>query len=1007
MAENHDQEHEEQPMMEELFRDRQREALRELIELTAYRGRMEISVQEQYEHDRDENQGEYDTKKTGYEQQREAELSGAKEIHDTSVQQARSQIEAKLKGADLEYHGECERLTDKAAGNLQEAEKLRQEAIWATETVYEAKKDLPHKEYKRNCHHVQFNVKELTGAMETSRSFLKAIFIRTPGIAAAESDAASESAETESFDQAEIDQLLFQLDRHMEDGKDIATAIAKQRLARLLGGFMPWLLILIFAAIGGGVGLAMSSGEFNKQLGIIAGLSGGFAVVLLVIVWIMTRNRSLSMLSAMHERLLEVRLLQRKIERLSEIKRDLDAAELLETRDNEVRKADESYQPIHDEVTKRRDVRLKDLADAFVKRKDILEKRLKTQLDDLERQYASKAERVCTYLDANVVEITTNYEQRKKDVEEHYQTAWSDLETRWFSGMKQVLTTVEDLRRENDHLFMPWTDPKWTDWKPPLVKAPAIRFGNIAIDRNELEGGMPRDERLKIESPALIDLPAALVFPRDCSLLLQYGDEGREQAVKTLQQIMLRLLTGLPPGKTRFTIIDPVGLGESFAGFMHLADFDEQLVTSRIWTEQRHIEQRLADLTEHIENVIQKYLRNEFETIAEYNEKAGEIAEPYRFLVVCDLPSNFTEIAARRLASIINSGPRCGLYTLIGMDTRQKLPEGLELSDLKQHCLELSYEDGRYVWKDEDYGPFPLTLDQPPEEGFLTEILKRVGQASKDTSRVEVPFHVIAPKEDEIWSRNTASEISVPLGRAGATKLQSLELGHGTSQHVLIAGKTGSGKSTLLHALITNLALWCSPDEVEFYLVDFKKGVEFKSYARYGLPHARVIAIESDREFGLSVLQRVDAELRQRGKLYRDLQVQGLEGFRRLKPDTPMPRIMLIIDEFQEFFIEDDKVAQDASLLMDRLVRQGRAFGIHVLLGSQTLGGAYSLARSTMGQMAVRIALQCSEADSYLILSDDNAAARLLARPGEAIYNDSNGAVEGNNPFQAAWVSDE
>jgi hypothetical protein len=116
---------------------------------------------------------------------------------------------------------------------------------------------------------------------------------------------------------------------------------------------------------------------------------------------------------------------------------------------------------------------------------------------------------------------------------------------------------------------------------------------------------------------------------------------------------------------------------------------------------------------------------------------------------------------------------------------------------------------------------------------------------------------------------------------------------------------------------------------------------------------------------------------------------------------------MLIVDEFQEFFIEDDKISQEAAQLLDRLVRQGRAFGLHVLLGSQTLGGAYTLARSTIDQMAVRIALQCSEADGHIILSDDNSAARLLSRPGEAIYNDANGLVEGNNPFQVVWLSDD
>jgi S-DNA-T family DNA segregation ATPase FtsK/SpoIIIE len=220
-------------------------------------------------------------------------------------------------------------------------------------------------------------------------------------------------------------------------------------------------------------------------------------------------------------------------------------------------------------------------------------------------------------------------------------------------------------------------------------------------------------------------------------------------------------------------------------------------------------------------------------------------------------------------------------------------------------------------------------------------------------------------------------------------------------------GKTGSGKSTLLHIIITNLALTCSPDEVEFYLIDFKKGVEFKCYADAKLPHAKVVAIESDREFALSVLQRIDEELKRRGEMYRKIGAQDLAGYKRAGGTEPMPRAMLIIDEFQEFFVEDDSVAQGAALLLDRIVRQGRAFGIHVFLGSQTLGGAYTLARTTLGQMVIRIALQCNEADAALIMDDTNTAPRLLSRPGEGIYNDAAGAVEGNSPFQVVWLTDE
>src|SRR5262249_11018037 len=257
------------------------------------------------------------------------------------------------------------------------------------------------------------------------------------------------------------------------------------------------------------------------------------------------------------------------------------------------------------------------------------------------------------------------------------------------------------------------------------------------------------------------------------------------------------------------------------------------------------------------------------------------------------------------------------------------------------------------------------------------------GAASRGSNRVEVPFSQIAPAPNEGWTLDTTEELRVPIGRSGATKLQYLALGRGTRQHALIAGKTGSGKSTLFHVIITNLALWASPEQVEFYLVDFKKGVEFKGYATRRLAHARVVAIESDREFGLSVLQRVDEELKRRGDLFRALGVQDLAGYKKAAGAgaVPLPRCLLLIDEFQEFFVEDDRISQAANLLLDRIVRQGRAFGIHVLLGSQTLGGAYTLARTTIGQMVIRIALQCNEADAYLIMDENNAAPPLLTRP--------------------------
>ena len=575
----------------------------------------------------------------------------------------------------------------------------------------------------------------------------------------------------------------------------------------------------------------------------------------------------------------------------------------------------------------------------------------------------------------------------------------------WKEGLGNFEKTTEAMNQAQHDAFPNWRDDDWKRWKTPTRIPPAVCFGRYRVDLAQVEYGIPKDDRL-MPSQTQLALPAALPFPERSTLLLKSDDAGRPAAIEVIQAAMLRLLTSLPPGKVRYTIIDPVGLGENFSAFMHLADYDEQLVASRIWTEAAHIERRLTDLTEHMETVIQVYLRNEFQTIQEYNDFAGEMAEPYRVLVIANFPSGFSEAAAKRLTSIVTAGARCGIYTILNVDPKQRMPRDFHLSDLEAHAFQLVREEGSFVWDHSEFGHLPLEVDQPPESERFTELVRTVGGQVKDADRVEVPFSNVVPDKDAWWTEDSRRGVDIPLGRAGATKLQHLRLGQGTSQHVLTAGKTGSGKSTMLHALITSSALRYSPDELEYYLIDFKKGVEFKAYAAFNLPHAKVIAIESEREFGLSVLERLDQELKRRGDMFRRIGVQDVRGYRAAEPEARMPRILLIIDEFQELFVEEDNIAQSASLLLDRLVRQGRAFGIHVLLGSQTLAGAYSLARSTLGQMAVRIALQCSEADAHLILSEENTAARLLTRPGEAIYNDANGLFEGNHPFQVVWLPD-
>jgi len=965
----------------------------ELQELVAQRASRETEIATQYAEQKKQTEDGYQSARKKAAQDHDAQRAQLERRYAESRQSILDRCQSNHAALERQYKAtRSEARTQFKKTRAEETQRLK-EARWEANTIFEATKDGPALRLKQFEDQLAAHRAALASLAAQAEQLLARRWQRAPAGQLEPSAWPSGAESVERFRAlgAEArslwDELLGQrVPRLFEGGQLYWIAILLCALTVVPSGFLAgWERWPLWAPVGLAIGLALSAGLMFWLHGIArrqtSAVYGGLLQTLI------------DADQAAEHALAEAReTCKREQEAIAErLRTDLEKADnrfnttvdqSRQARDTALERADAHFPP-----------RMTELVVARERDLEQLEAEYKRQTEEFERRYAQATRQ----RDENYALAMRQLEQRRED-------DWNEMADRWHSGMSRLAEEVDLLNRATEELFFDWHARDVAEWSPKTEVPQAVPFGRVTAELGRLDGGLPADERLRTERTEFV-LPALLPFP-DRSLLLTCCDEGRSRAVEAIQAVMLRMLTGIRPGKVRFTVIDPVGLGESFSAFMHLADFDEQAITSRIWTESSHIEQQLVKLTEHMETVIQVYLRNEFQTIQEYNDFAGEMAEPYRVLVVANFPANFSEAAARRLLSIIASGARCGVYVLLSLDTRMKLPHGFNMSDLEAEMVELAWRDGAFVWKKSPLGALPLALDAPPEPKPFTDLVRAAGKQIQEIDRVEVPFEFVVPPQDAWWSGNTARELDVPLGRAGAMKLQHLNMGRGTAQHVLIAGKTGSGKSNLLHAIITNVALWYGPDQVELYLVDFKKGVEFKAYAEMRLPHARVVAIESEREFGLSVLERLDAELKHRGDRFRQAGVQDMAGWRRTRPDETMPRVLLVIDEFQELFVEDDRIGQNAALLLDRLVRQGRAFGMHVLLGSQTLAGAYSLPRATIGQMAVRIALQCSESDAHLILSEENTAARLLTRPGEAIYNDANGLFEGNHPFQIVWLPD-
>jgi len=570
--------------------------------------------------------------------------------------------------------------------------------------------------------------------------------------------------------------------------------------------------------------------------------------------------------------------------------------------------------------------------------------------------------------------------------------------------LNEVNSAIKALERETQFASASWDYPSWNSWMPATETAEAIKIGSFQCSSDALAKRWP-------DLPLPIQVPAFISLQNEKGILLEVSAATKSQAIGSVQSLCFRLLANVPPGRVKFTFIDPVGLGNNVASLMSLKEHDDTLVTSRAWSESRQIADRLTGLTEQMEEIIQHKLQDKYPNIYEYNKKAPVI-EPYRFLVVFDFPTNFTDDTIRRLVSIAQNGPRCGVHVMVVYDVSKPMPYGADIADLERCALVIrSDTQGQsglgFRFQDEAYEKWTVGLDSPPQKELGDCIKEGVGKLAKSGSKVEIPYPSLLEmaKISHIWAENTLDGIEVPLGPRTTTQPQTLVFGKGTAHHGLIAGRTGSGKSNLMHVIITTLALKYSPDELQLYLIDFKQGVEFKCYATEKLPQAYTIAIETEREFALSVMERLERELGDRGTKFRSEGATNLGEYRR-KTGLVVPRILLLVDEFQEFFREDDELSRRVSAILNQLVLQGRSYGIHLLMGTQSLANARGLTRGTSDQIGVRIALQCSEADSRLILADDNPAARLLARPGEAIYNDKSGLFEGNALFQVASMTE-
>ena len=525
----------------------------------------------------------------------------------------------------------------------------------------------------------------------------------------------------------------------------------------------------------------------------------------------------------------------------------------------------------------------------------------------------------------------------------------------------------------------------------------AVVIGKVGLDigrfaSHDRISSIIRDRYAPFVTGDMLLAPALSLLSSGLRLLV-FSDEHTDARLvqQTMHSVMYRLLSSIPPSRQHFLLFDPEYRGRGFEPFLGLLNTEPELMSDQVWTTQEQMRDRLSSLSQYIDTTTQTKLSH-CDSVADHNATSPDTAAAMVCLCILDFPKHFDEAMLDTLRNIIRSGGICGVSVIVhfnvGMVTERHGHADEVMQSVVESMLVASQHDAGLVLSD---GVVLIHAALPPQSQ-LTEYFQSYCAGLQQARKQGINLVDILD-ESCYFSRSSSDCISIPIGKADDGSVHDLRLGEGSSHHALIAGATGSGKSTLLHTIVMSCMLLYPPEEVNLYLMDFKSGTEFKVYDTTWLPHIKLLAIDAKQEFGESILEELLAEMGRRSQLFKNNDVQNLRDYRS-RTGSAMPRIVVIADEFQVLYNEasNRKVALHCADMTDKLVLEGRSYGIHLILATQSIrsiDARLAIRSSTLEQMRVRIGLKCGERDAQALFADNSADAleKMRGEIGSAVYN--------------------
>ena len=524
-----------------------------------------------------------------------------------------------------------------------------------------------------------------------------------------------------------------------------------------------------------------------------------------------------------------------------------------------------------------------------------------------------------------------------------------------------------------------WGSERWHGWTPGTPDASWLRIGELHDDRG-------------VVGPVLVPFVGAY----RPLVLRATNPAGITAARDVLRSLAVR--TALLLGhQARQHLLDPYQEGRTFPMAGRLPD---------VAPRKDDVHAGLEPLFDECARITDTYPEMAFDRLP------AEVRayEKYNLVLAADFPRQYDSRAVQAVHRVERYA-HAGALLLLHQDVEADRPgeyDDLNLRapftiDITGPVLETTWNGvrGRIV------------LDKEPPSDLSSRLLGLVADTEPQEPIVDWR-EVNAADPSGWWEESSAERAQASIGRAQGLS-GSLDVTFGVDEsaqaksHVVQAGMTGSGKSVLFHSLILSLATRYAPDELSLYLIDGKAGSEFQLYRQ--LPHARVVSLKTTPELARSVLSDLVTEMERRFLMFQQVEgevaVRDYASFRQRVGS--LPRLVLVVDEYQSLF-EDDRDDQASAHLL-QLATQGRSAGIHLYIASQDFRvPGLRNAGPLFANFQTRIALQMSH-EKVDASSEFDSVGRALLRShnthvGRAVVNDAGGSAHGNAPGKVALLSE-